>query len=100
MRVSKPKFTLNRICPVCQQASSLFFLTCPSCGKVIMACDEDGTVFASQPSLNDQANYPCDAWVSTVTKCPHCESVREFQYSSDVEIQRLGIAPADYSKRP
>lgn len=97
MRIGRPKFTLNRNCPVCEQGTSLLFLTCPSCGKVIMACDEEGTVFVSPPSLADQATYPCDPWVSTITRCPACKTVQEFYYSSGEEIQNLGINPTDYS---
>lgn len=97
MRIGKPRFTLNDLCPFCQQRSSLLFLTCPTCGKVIIACDEDGTVYPNPPDLDDHASTTCDPWISTTTLCPECRGVHEFRYSTGEEIQQLGIAKEDYS---
>jgi hypothetical protein len=97
MEMSRPKFTLNRLCPVCEQGSSLLFLTCARCGKVIIVCDEEGTLFPNPMDLEDQADYPCDPWISTVTKCPACQTVQEFRFSSGEEIQGLGFSPVDYA---
>jgi hypothetical protein len=97
MEMDTPKFTLNRLCPVCEQASSLLFLTCPACGKVILACDEDGSVFPDPKNLDQLASYPCDPWVSTISLCPHCGTIQEFRLSSGKEIQTMGFTPRDYT---
>jgi hypothetical protein len=96
MEITRPKFTLNRLCPVCEQGSSLLFLTCPACGKVIIACDEEGSVFPNPQDLGVPASYPCDPWISTATRCPGCGTVQEFRFSSGEEIQQLGFSPTDY----
>jgi hypothetical protein len=91
------KFTLNRVCPVCEQGSSLLFLACPGCGTVVLACDEDGTLFPDPKQLKNQADYSCDPWISTIMKCPGCGAVPEFRLASAEEIQKLGFEPKDYS---
>src|SRR5262245_17792587 len=97
MKIKKPKFTLNAPCPICEQGSSLVFLTCPSCGTVIIACDEEGSVFPDPQDLSQTANYSCDPWISTTTHCLQCDATREFRFSSGEEIQNLGFSAADYS---
>ena len=96
MSSDKPRFTLNRPCPVCEQGA-LLFLTCPTCRKVVVACDEEGSLFPNPQDLEKQADYPCDAWISTVTKCPACQTIQEFRLSSGEEIQQAGFRPGDYS---
>ena len=73
------------------------FLTCPSCGKVIIACDEEGTLFPNPKDLTLQANYSCDPWISTVTQCPQCATVQQFRFSTGDEIQSIGFSPLEYS---
>jgi Zn ribbon nucleic-acid-binding protein len=97
MNISRPRFMLKGFCPVCEQGSSLLFLTCPVCAKVIIACDEEGTLFPNPKDLNQQADYPCDPWISTITKCPQCQTTQEFRLSSGEEIQECGFTPQDYS---
>ena len=97
MEQGKPKFTLNRVCPVCEQGSSLLFLTCPNCGNVVIACDEEGTLFPNPKDLALQADYSCDPWISTATQCPECASVQQFRFSTSEEIQSLGFRSLDYS---
>ncbi len=96
LRVQRPKFTLNQICPVCEQGSSLVFLTCPQCAKLILACDEEGTVFPNPCDLSLQAAWPCDVWQSTVTKCPHCLDVGEFAFATGDQIQAAGVRQDEY----
>jgi hypothetical protein len=96
MKSGKPRFVLNRFCPACEQGS-LLFLTCPGCGKVIVACDEEGTLFPDPKNLDQQAPYPCDPWISTVTRCPQCQNIQKFRFSSGEEIQQCGITREDYS---
>jgi len=96
MRIQEPKFRLKQSCPNCDQAGALLFLTCPNCQGVIIACDEEGSVFPEPRDLTKQASWPCDPWVSTVTKCPHCEEEGEFSFSAGGEIQALGFTPDQY----
>jgi hypothetical protein len=37
--------------PAREQGSSLLFLTCQSCGQVIIACDEKGTLFPNSTDM-------------------------------------------------
>lgn len=96
-KVDEPRWTSEQLCPVCQQGSSLVFLTCPKCCKVILACDEEGTAFPEPHDLTIQSDASCDVWVSTVTKCPGCQEVVAFRFSSSQEIQGMGFSPKDYS---
>lgn len=96
MNVTKPKFFLKQICPVCEQGSSLLFLTCPSCSTVILVCIEEGTLFANPKALIQQAAWSCDSWVSTFTKCPTCMKENEFVCSTGEEIQKTGFTPDEY----
>jgi steroid delta-isomerase-like uncharacterized protein len=54
---------------------------------VILARDEEETHFPRPKDLNRQASDACDPWISTITKCPQCTTVREIRFSS------LVIAP-------
>ena len=97
MKYSLRKFTLNRPCPACEQGTALLFLTCPNCGKVIIACDEEGAIFHDPTDLSKVENYSCEPWNSTVTRCPRCETEREFRLSRIEEIAKLGFSPEEYS---
>lgn len=92
MKIEKPKFTLKQFCPNCDQGEALLFLTCPNCQSIVIACDEEGSVFPNPKDLSRQASWSCDPWSSTVTKCPHCEKEGEFFFSTGVEILRLGFS--------
>jgi rRNA maturation protein Nop10 len=95
MKIEKPKFTLKEACPVCGQGR-LLFLTCPTCGTTILVCDEEGSVFPNPKDLSQQESWPCDPWVSTVTKCPHCGKEGKFSFSTGEEIQKLGFSQNQY----
>jgi hypothetical protein len=96
MKIEKPKFTLKNACPNCGQGAALLFLTCPNCDAVIIACDEEGSVFPDPKDLAKQASWSCNPWVSTVTKCPHCAKEGNFSFSTGKEIQNLGFTPHQY----
>jgi len=96
MRVEPPIFRSKRPCPVCKQGSSLVFLTCRNCSRLILACDEEGSVFPDPSDLSVHAHWPHDAGNTTEAKCPHCEQVSEFSLSTGEEIQAAGISLGEY----
>lgn len=79
MKIVRPRFTLKETCPVCEQGSSLVFLTCPHCSAIVLACEEEGSVFPEPCDLSKQADWPSDSWRSTTIRCPHCLVVGEFR---------------------
>jgi len=95
MEVDKPVWKLKFICPVCEQGSSLTLLTCPSCGHVLAACDEDGTVFPD-PRRLDIRDDACDPWPSEQMQCPKCGGSVHFTSSTADEIQAFGLSKDDY----
>ena len=97
MKIQNSKWHLNQYCPVCEQGNSLIFLTCPICKKIILACDEEGTVFPEPNDLKLKGSWPCDVWYSTFTKCPHCAVETDFKFSTGEEIQLAGFATDEYS---
>ena len=81
---------LKRECPACRQGPTLVFLTCPSCGLVVLACDEAGCVYADPLKLDDMWSASCDVWMSTTTECPRCRRIQEFSYSTIADILASG----------
>ncbi len=81
---------------MCEQEGSLIFLTCPNCGKLVLACEEEGSLFLNPKNLKQQISWSCDIWQSTFTKCPYCNTQREFGFSTNEEIQQLGFDQKEY----
>ena len=96
MKINAPKFTLKQDCPICEQGESLIFLTCSKCNSIILACDEDGSLFPDPKNLEKQGLWTCDPLVTAKTKCPYCEEVGFFSFSSGEEIKNLGFTSDQY----
>ena len=86
---------LKQPCPVCEQGE-LIFLTCPVCEKVVVACNEEGSLFPTPTELATAAPWSCDVWISATTKCPHCNAVHEFRLSTETEIHDAGVLRGHY----
>lgn len=91
MYIDSPKWRLRKLCPCCEQGSSLLLSTCEKCKRLFVVCEEVGTVFldAFDISLNK---------VSTVdhNTCPFCNFKGEIRPSKDYEILGIGLTSKDY----
>ena len=76
-------------CPNCGEGD-VAPLTCPSCEKLMFACNEAGCLFRRFPGA-DLEGWPCDVWTSTYTRCPHCRVEVGMHFSSDEEIEAHGL---------
>ena len=74
----------------------LVYLSCPPCGKVVLACDEVGNVF---DNLQDPlASAPLVLWRSAGHRCPRCRevSLAAFQLATEEDLIRAGIGRDDF----
>jgi hypothetical protein len=92
-RIRPPTWTKRGLCPVCQQGNSLAFMACPLCAKLIIVCEEEGSVF-----LNVRDPLPSPGLDASTDNCSGCGLTRiaDFVPASDEAIQSHGFAPADY----
>jgi len=95
MKIAEPKWKLNKICPVCEQGDALTFLACPKCGMVVLACEEEGTLFPDPTNLEKTASWSCDVWQTTHTRCPHCNEINDYRFPKGEEIQAIGFKPEE-----
>lgn len=79
----------------------LEFITCPNCGKVMLECNEVGTIFPDPRNTNP--NDPQNKkWIHSEdeadTICPKCKKIKivDFRYSTSDEIKALGFTPDQY----
>ena len=74
MPPTRPVVVRGRRCPCdCDGNGELVYLSCPRCGKVVLACDEIGNVF---DNLRDPlASAPLVLWRSAGQRCPGCREV-------------------------
>jgi hypothetical protein len=68
-------------------------LSCPACGRIVVACEEEGSVF---PYPRDLSRASSDS--SSAVSCPGCgqRKVVDFVPASDAAIQSGGFTIADY----
>lgn len=95
MKITEPKWHLKIICPVCEQGEVLTFLACPKCKKMVLACEEEGTLFPDPKDLNNHASLSCEVWSSTLLRCPHCSAINDFRFPKGEEIQAIGFKPEE-----
>lgn len=96
MKVVRPKFTLKRPCPNCEQGSSLVLYACRACGNLIVACDEEGSIFPNPMDLSRHAQQSSDSWSLTGTQCPRCNNIGGFELATGDDIQAFGIQVSEY----
>jgi hypothetical protein len=91
MELRKPTWRLRALCPVCGQGSCLALLACPACDRLIVACEEEGTVFPDSRNVIVTVGH-------APTLCPGCgqRQLTEFVPATDVAIQSSGFTVADY----
>lgn len=95
--IGKPQWRLGKRCPCyCGGEGFLVFSTCPSCGQVVLLCDEVGTVFPNPHDLNEgplSTNYEAE-----YKYCPRCnqEPIAHFRPSTPDEIRTVGFANEDF----
>jgi len=96
MDQKSPIWTLRKPCPCCEQGHTLELLVCPKCLALVAACNEAGCLFSDPMGLRDPVSWPCDVWVSTYTKCPHCGTETELRHATAAEIKTHNIVLGDY----
>ena len=69
-------------------------MSCPECGKTVIRCEEEGTLFAN-PQLHAKADGEL---ANRETLCPDCGKVKlnQFQPANSKAIQALGFSVGDY----
>lgn len=94
VKVREPVWTMTRLCPVCEQGSCLAFRACPSCGQLVVRCEEEGTVFLEPRNLEGGPSARSDS-----AKCPGCGGwpIVEFKPASDVAIRAAGFSSVEYA---
>ena len=95
MKITEPKWKLSQLCPVCEQGDALIFLACSKCGKMVLACEEEGTLFPEPNDLNNHASWSCEVRESTHLLCPHCNVINDFRFPKGEEIQAIGFKPEE-----
>ena len=83
-------------CPCyCGAEGLLVFMSCPSCGNVVLVCDEVGTVF---PNPRDVKSGVALSNLEPSDLCPRCQQlpVAEYQKAAPDQIQALGFGPGEY----
>ena len=81
---------LTRLCPHCGQGSSLVLVSCPTCGRLGLECEEEGSIF-------DDARSPTKP-VPGETPCRGCGrvAVADFIHASDEVIRAHGFSAGEY----
>jgi hypothetical protein len=91
MELRKPTWRLRALCPVCGQGGCLALLACPACDRVVVACEEEGTVFPDAGNLLVTASHD-------LSLCPGCRQrhLAEFVPAADAAIRSGGFTAAEY----
>jgi hypothetical protein len=92
VQTEAPKWFLKRRCPICEQGSSLLLVSCPACGHLAVACQEEGTFFLTP----EEDTLVVSAGLSM--GCPTCGKKRssEFLPATDEAIRAAGLTSRDY----
>ena len=98
MEINQPEWFLNRDCPCisgCQ--GKLVFKTCLNCGKIILVCDEIGTIFLDPKNVSE-LEESMHAEAEEIAVCPKCSKIKvsKFRNSTNDEIISLGFKHGDY----
>jgi len=92
-----PLIASGRRCPCdCDENGLLVFMSCPQCGKVVLACDEIGNVF---DNLEDPfRSRPLVLWRSSHQHCPACDKVElaDFVFATEEALLSSGLSDIDF----
>ncbi|WP_179469433.1 hypothetical protein [Mycolicibacterium vinylchloridicum] len=93
MYIEPPRWFLTAHCPACEEGE-LEFSTCPTCGLVVLICNElNDVVGISGQKCGPVLSYGCQQ------TCQNCRisTYYDFRRSSSEEIRALGFRyPDDY----
>jgi hypothetical protein len=91
--IDPPTWWADEMCP-CRNQGGLTLCTCPTCGHLVLICDEVNTVFA----ISGKRCGPEIGWWDKNT-CPECgeNTFSRFRLSTSEEIRALGFQPGEYS---
>jgi hypothetical protein len=86
VRVSRPIWYLNVICPWCQGEHPIL-ISCPTCEYVAAACDNVGGVFLNPKDLMGSRS------MGDSEKCPSCgtSTLEDFAPANSEQIRRAGL---------
>ena len=94
VEIHSPSWYSTAICPCCDQ-SSLEFITCPTCGLIVLICNEIGEIYA----ISGRRCGPLVGQFGKNDTCGGCGmgSYDDFPNSTSDEIRALGFTyPDDY----
>jgi hypothetical protein len=93
VQTREPTWYLKRLCPVCEQGACLVLIACPTCARLAVRCEEEGTLFLDpQLPTADAPVAPDDL------ACPCCGKtiLRDYVPATDQQILKAGFTAADY----
>ena len=96
MQFVEPTWSLRSPrCPCCDDEGSLVFYTCPTCGHVVVVCDEMASVYPD-PKNVEIVLYPDTPGFRD--SCPKCTetAISEFRPSNSEEIRNAGFNVGEY----
>ena len=94
MKVKPPQWTLRSACPECGQGQSLHLLKCDACANIVVACAEEGSLFAEFRDLGAPVSWLFKG--DTKTPCPSCKQTGQLRDASGLELQNAGLSIDEY----
>ena len=92
MQTREPTWYLKRLCPVCEQGTCLVLIACPTCARLAVQCEEEGTRFLDPHVLPTDVPVPPDDM-----PCPCGNTIlRDYVPATDQQILKAGFTAADY----
>jgi hypothetical protein len=94
VQAREPIWTMTRLCPVCGQGSCLVFIACPSCGRLAVRCQEEGSLFLDPRNLEARSTAGAPS-----AACRGCGAypVAQFKPASDAAIRSGGFSSSEYA---
>jgi predicted RNA-binding Zn-ribbon protein involved in translation (DUF1610 family) len=98
MQIDKPVYFLKKLCPICEQGSSLVLIACPECGHLAIECDEEGTFFPNPFKRSNIMMKHGEGTKSVSDKCPTCgkTEIANFIRATAEQIQNAGFTEDEY----
>lgn len=92
MEIRRPTWTLQQLCPECEQGDALMLCACPKCARLVAICCEEGSVFLDIHDIGEVSESSEEA------DCPSCGSLKlsSFVPATDVQIRQAGLRPGEY----
>ena len=87
MKIDHPIWHLRMPCSVCGQGSALALSACPTCGDIVVVCDEEGS-YLPDPRATESRDVSSLSWGTT--KCANCRSVLVAQFEPAAGVAIFG----------